>query len=179
MSAVAELLAEAKTAGVKFHVKGPGNIAMSAPRAPPPELMARIKAAKPALLVMLGAVAVEIPADWTAGVARMRVMPCPTAVPPVQWGEMVTDAEHFLTSQWASTSAALGWDTPSLFGCHRDRPLQRLDCQGVVWLFGAAAIVAVTDSAIIIRGGGGTTLTCCRPKASKSDLIILAWELAP
>ena len=53
MSAVSELMAEAEAVGVRFQIAGPGKITLKAKRAPPPESVARIKAAKPVLLVAL------------------------------------------------------------------------------------------------------------------------------
>jgi hypothetical protein len=51
---VAALLAEAREAGISFSV-GDGKLKMRAKREPPPELVARIRAARPVLLAMLGA----------------------------------------------------------------------------------------------------------------------------
>jgi hypothetical protein len=50
---VAALLAEAREAGISFSV-GDGKLKMQAKREPPADLVARIKAAKPALLAVLG-----------------------------------------------------------------------------------------------------------------------------
>ena len=176
MSAVAALLEEAKAAGIRFEVKGPGQLGLCARKAPPPELVARIKAAKPALLVVLGALPLDTPREWREGVAMLQAMSCPDRVPAKAWAELVTNSVRFIGSTFAARTAALGWTTTDLWGCHAMRPWQRIDYLGVLWLVHDGEFVAVTADTITIRTSTGPRLTSRRLRQALSG-VCLAWEL--
>ncbi len=53
MAAVDDLLQELEARGIRIRVAGPGDIRVSPPEAVDPELLERLKAAKPELLVAL------------------------------------------------------------------------------------------------------------------------------
>ena len=74
-----------------------------------------------------------IPRAWAEGFARLQMTACPAAMRPDRWRQMIDDAGRFL-DRWAAKAAALGWDTASVFGVHADRPIERVDCAGLVWL---------------------------------------------
>ena len=175
MSAVAALLEEAKAAGIRFEIKGPGQLGLCARKAPPPDLVARIKAAKPALLVVLGALPLDTPQEWRDGVATLRAMSCPENVPAKGWADLVTNSARFIGSTFAARASAMGWSTADLWGCHAARPWQRIDCLGALWLLHDSEFVAVTAGAIAIRTSTGPRLSCRRSRPSKA--VCLAWEL--
>ena len=175
MSAVAALLEEAKAAGIRFEIKGPGQVELCARKPPPPELVARIRAAKPALLVVLGALPLDTPQEWRDGVATLQAMSCPENVPAKAWAELVTNSARFIGGPFAGCASALGWSAADLWGCHAARPWQRIDCLGALWLLHDSEIVAVTADAITIRTSSGPRLTSRRSRPSNA--VCLAWEL--
>lgn len=65
--------------------------------------------------------AVEVVADWVAGVVRLGTMPPPRTYPAHAWQQLIVDAERFL-GDWAAQAHRLGWPDWELFGCHRRAP---------------------------------------------------------
>jgi hypothetical protein len=179
VSAVVALLADAAAAGVTFYAEGPGQIEMRAKKKPPAELIATIRAAKPALLCILGALAVEIPTEWREGARRLQVMQTPPDLAEARWRALASDTAIFLAGRFAAQAAALGWTTFDLWGCHPRRPLVRLDCRGALWGVALAEIVGGTATAIAIKTNTGSMLSIRRPQPAPGTPLALAWEMGP
>ena len=100
-------------------------------------------------------------------------MACPAGMRPDRWQEMIDDAGGFL-DRWAVKAAALGWDTASVFGAHAERPVERVDCAGLVWLLHGDEVVAITADMARIRTRTGALQTYHRrPRPGVAPL----WEL--
>ncbi len=177
MSVVAEVIAEATAAGIRFQVDGPGEITLRARQAPPAELVAKLRAHKPALLVMFGAVPSEVPQEWRDGVAKLQAMSSPEGVPAKAWHNLIANSASLLASPFATRAAMMGWPASGLWGCHARRPWQRIDCLGALWLLKDTEIVAITVDAITIRVKSGGRLTCKRPRPAPGEPVTLAWCL--
>ena len=77
--------------------------------------------------------------------------------------------------RWAATAAALGWGPADLWGCHREKPYERLDCAGLLWLLNGAEIVTLTADTATIRTQTGAIQSFRRRPAPTGT--VLAWEL--
>jgi hypothetical protein len=177
MTALAELLAEARAAGIRLAIKPEGRLEMRARRAPPPELIERIKEAKPALLAVLGAAMVETPSEWGAGAFRLYAMPVPSVAPSTHWAALVAATRCFIDDGWGRKASALGWRAVDLWGCHAERPAQRLDLAGALWLVGSGTIAAIAPMTISLRTHTGARLTIYRRCLCADEPIVLAWDL--
>jgi hypothetical protein len=75
----------------------------------------------------------------------------PASVSERRWQALIAAAGHFI-NRWAKASAALGWTTTEIFGCHPTHPEQRIDLQGLLWLIHDGwSIRAVAASLIELR----------------------------
>lgn len=72
-----------------------------------------------------------IPAEWFAGLARLRVMDAPDGISLRSWRRIVETAEAFVTA-WGGQAHSLGWQTSELFGVHRDGLWVRFGSMGLV-----------------------------------------------
>lgn len=114
-----------------------------------------------------------IPRLWAEGFARLQMTPCPAAMRPDRWRQVIDDAGRFL-DRWAAKAAALGWDTASVFGVHADRPIERVGCAGLVWLLRGNEIEAISSSVARIRTrSGAVQIYDRRPQSAGVPL----WEL--
>ena len=191
MSAVAlDLLAEAYRQGVRLITTPAGTIKASAPTAPPPDLLAQLKAHRAELIAALvdaetdefeeraaivqdGAVA---PRAWAEGYARLRPDHPPGDVPLRRWQTFVDDCGQFLDGGWAERVALLGWGPLDLFGCDRARPFARIDHAGLLWLLNGDKLLDLDrHTASIERRTGARQRFRRRPVAVGE--IVLAWEL--
>ena len=91
----------------------------------------------------IAATASEIPPQWIEGATRLRGMSLPAAVPNVVWTALLAATARFIAGGWTPEAAALGWSALDLWGCHPERPAQRLDLAGALWLIGADDVTAI------------------------------------
>jgi hypothetical protein len=114
-----------------------------------------------------------VPADWTAGVARLQTMARPPMIGPDRRQQVIADAGRFL-DRWGAQAAALGWTTLDVFGAHPTHPLQRLDCAGLILLLHGDELVAITADTARTRKRSRAILTYYRrPRPGAVPL----WEL--
>lgn len=104
------------------------------------------------------AVAGGIPRAWAEGFERLRAMACPAGIRPDRWRQAIVDAGRFL-DQWGGQAAALGWSTTDVFGAHPVKPLERVDCAGLILLLHGDELVAITAGAARTRRRSGALLT--------------------
>jgi len=86
------------------------------------------------------------PRAWAEGFARLDPNKPPGDVPPRRWLRFINDCGRFLNAGWAERAAVLGWGPLDLFGCDRDRPFDRVDHMGLLWLRSGGTIVAIGRS---------------------------------
>ena len=121
----------------------------------------------------LAKVAPGVPAEWVDGVARLSTLPPSITIPRQGWLLAVKDARRFLRD-WAGQGWALGWTTADIFGAHPTRPIQRIDCAGLILLLHGDEIVALTVEAGHIRTRTGAPMTF--PRRRRPGAVPL-WEL--
>lgn len=119
----------------------------------------------------------RIPHEWAEGYSRLNPNRPPADVQARRWQQFVDDAGRFLDGGFAERAAALGWESFDLFGCDRDRPLARLDQQGLCWLIAGNRLLDISEGAAILETWTGARQTF-RRKLSEPGRV-LAWELAP
>ena len=177
MSAAA-VLADLKHAGATVTVEG-DNLRVTAPVAVPVEVLDRLRAHKAEVVALLSRRKPEPAADamsreWAEGFARLQTMSPPANVPPRRWEQFIGDSARF-ADLWAATAAALGWGPADLWGCHQNKPYERIDCAGLLWLLNGAEIVALTADTATIRTRTGAIQSFRRRPAPPGT--VLAWEL--
>lgn len=96
--------------------------------------------------------------EWNEGVAQLSEMARPARIRPDDWPRIVADAARLLDG-WGAQAAALGWTTLDIFGAHPMRPVERVDCAGLVLLLRGAEVVAVSNETIVTRNRSGARLT--------------------
>jgi hypothetical protein len=89
------------------------------------------------------------------------------------------DSCRFIEDGWAAKASNLSWATLDLWGCHPERPVQRVDLAGALWLLGGGDITAISDRVIAIRTPTGSLLAFCRRLHRPAAPIVAAWELTP
>jgi hypothetical protein len=218
MSAVAlDLLAEAHRYGVRLIATPAGTIKARAPKAPPLELLAKLKSHRAELVAALGAADTAIahgsdvpmnaedrqgsaktanekvwrpsaelavvgigarcsvPAEWSAGHARLDPNLPPPEVPPKRWLQFVDDCGRFLDSPFCAVAAALDWSPLDLFGADRDKPFARIDQAGLLWLLNGDRLVMLSEhSATIVTKTGRHPSYRRKPSGPGR---CLAWDL--
>lgn len=192
MSAAREILSLARSYGVTLKRQGRDTLRVRAPRKPPDDLLAELRAHKADLLALLAgpwsdehderAAIIEVdagcPRAWAEGYARLCAMAPPGDVPEGRWQRFIDDCGHFLDDGWAGRAAALGWQSLDLFGCDRYKPFARIDCAGLLWLLKGYQLVALTANTAVIATSGGAR-QIFHPKALHEPNEVLAWELLP
>jgi hypothetical protein len=117
-----------------------------------------------------------VPSEWIRGVARLDYGRAPHGVPLHRWRQLVNDCHKFMNApeNWSIRARALGWDTPSLFGCST-RPLDHLGRAGLLWnLAGGKLTQLYKDSAMISAPDGSQRTFHRRPSAAD---VTLPWRL--
>ena len=114
------------------------------------------------------------PRAWADGFARLDPNRSPAGVPLKRWRRFVDDVGLFL-DRWAGKAAALGWGPEDLFGAHPQKPFERIDYLGLLWLLNGARIVALTGDAAAIETAGGARQSCRRKPHVAGRFM--AWEL--
>jgi hypothetical protein len=148
----------------------------------PPDLVTRLRAAKPAIVAVLSAGkrdnSDDIPAEWTRGAELLDPETPLGDFPAAAWERVVGDIYGFINSSAARQAAQLGWSTLMLFGCCRFKPYARIDRAGLLLLLRGDRIVSIEPNrATIAAKLGGSTSTCrCRPIDPAHVMPI--WELA-
>ena len=117
---------------------------------------------------------VGLPSEWAEGIARLQTMSPPANVPPRRWEQFIDAAARF-ADRWAAKAAALGWGPVDIWGCHRDKPYERIDCAGLLWLLNGNEIVAMTTGTATVRTRTGAIQTF-RRRVIPPDTV-LAWDL--
>jgi hypothetical protein len=115
----------------------------------------------------------DFPEVWRDGLACLQKMACPAVVRPDRWQQLVGDASRFL-GQSGHDAAAAGWDTASLFGVHPEKPAERFDCSGLIWLLRGNDVVAICPKTARIRTRSGAAQSYQRPSRPTG---VLLWEL--
>lgn len=176
MSAAA-VLADLKHAGATVTVEA-DNLRVTAPVAVPAEVLDRLRAHKTEVVALLSRRKPEpatdaMPREWAEGIVRLQMMSPPTNVPPRRWEQFIAAARF--ADRWAAKAAALGWGPVDIWGCHRDKPYERIDCAGLLWLLNGNEIVALTADTATIRTRTGAIQTF-RRRVIPPDTV-LAWDL--
>ena len=86
----------------------------------------------------------DILREWAEGFARLDPDRAPGDVPLKRWHRFVEDVGLFLASPFCASAAALGWGSYDLFGCDRERPFDRIDQAGLLWLLNGERLVMLT-----------------------------------
>jgi len=118
-----------------------------------------------------------LPAPWADGVSRLRGMRAPAGVPSGAWTMLLVATTALIGGGFAYEAARSGWDDFALWGCHRVRPVQRVDVAGALWLIGSDEILSVTPMAIALRTPTRAQLTIYRRRPRAGEPVALAWDL--
>jgi hypothetical protein len=119
---------------------------------------------------------VGVPREWAEGLARLDCLAPSAGIPAHRWRRLIDNAGQFI-DRWADRAAALGWDTPSVFGCHLDAPSRRYDLQGLLWCIGDGELIAITATSATIRSPNGYFLTYRRVPAPPGERVGPIWEV--
>jgi hypothetical protein len=115
------------------------------------------------------------PRAWAEALARLDPAKPPIDIPPERWVRFIDDFGRFLDA-WVHYALALGWSPLDLFGCDRERPWERIDHQGLLWLINGNSLVALsTETAIIETPPNGRQTY--RRRTLEPGCVVLAWEL--
>jgi hypothetical protein len=83
-----------------------------------------------------------------------------------------------LARELAADAARLGWDAYDLFGCDRDKPIDRVDKQARSLMgVGRQSHRGLAEDTATIETGGGVRHTWRRKPGEPG--LVLAWELVP
>jgi hypothetical protein len=116
------------------------------------------------------------PRAWAEGFARLHPDRPPSDVPLRRWQTFVDDVGRFLDGPFLTVAVTLGWGPLDLFGCDRDRPFNRIDKAGLLWLLNGDRLVALSENTAAIERRTGSRYTYHRKQLESGRT--LAWELA-
>jgi hypothetical protein len=97
-------------------------------------------------------------------------------MPERRWRTVVYDIEKFLTSSFAETAAALGWDSLDLFGADSNRPFARIDQAGLLLLLGGNKLLTLTADTATIETRTGARQTYRRKPRGPGRALL--WDHA-
>lgn len=115
----------------------------------------------------------RLPEVWLDGLACLQKMACPAVVRSDRWQQLVGDASRFL-GQLGPDAEEAGWDAASLFGVHPEKPAERFDYAGLIWLLRGNDVVAICPKTARIRTRSGVTQSYHR---RSRPTAVLLWEL--
>jgi hypothetical protein len=98
----------------------------------------------------------------------------PAYISETRWLQVINDAGLFLDS-WGAKLAAMGWESPEVFGVHPRCPEARLDTRGLVWALQGRKIIALAKDQVVIETENGNKQTISRRVETEG---VVAWELA-
>lgn len=130
--------------------------------------------AERAALVEVGA---KVPREWAEGFARLQVVRPPAGIAVWRWQQVIDDAGRFL-DRWAAQAAALGWRTLDAFGVHPEKPVERFDAAGLVWLLRGAEVVAIAEMTAKVKTTSGVLQTFSRRDPEHPEAVAV-WSLEP
>jgi hypothetical protein len=119
-----------------------------------------------------------IPRGWAEGLARLHPDRPPADVPAKRWHRFIDDIGWFLDTSWGKNVAALGWGPFDLFGCDRERPYDRIDHAGLLWLLNGNKLIEMDGHKALIETRTGARQTYRRRPVAVGE-VVLAWELPP
>jgi len=183
-----ELLAEAQRYGIRLTPTASGTIKASAPKSPPPEVLAKLKAHRSELLSALAepetggfeerAAIIEhdgsICRAWAEGFARLDPNRPPANVPLRRW-RAVIDAIGAFLDRWAPEAIAKGWKAADIFGADAIRPEVAWLNAGPLWCGNGARVIEVHPDHIVFETRSGVRQTHYRCVHMRPRT--LPWEL--
>jgi hypothetical protein len=116
------------------------------------------------------------PMTWIAGLEAFDQKPCPIAVEPKRWLQLQEDTKHFV-DRWGKQAAALGWSALNIFGCHPERPADRYDFMGLIWIIAGADIRAMGTDVVTLQTRSGALQRTWKCGDVRGQILV--WELAP
>jgi Type I restriction modification DNA specificity domain len=119
----------------------------------------------------------RIPSSWIDGVARLDHHRPLTDIPPHRWRQFLSDCNNFLIGDenWAGRAAELGWNTATLFGCRRARPLDHPGGAGLLWAIQGGRLVELhRDWAVIELAANGSRRVFERRRVDAGN-VTLPW----
>ena len=129
--------------------------------------------AERAALAEIGA---GVPREWAEGFARLQVTRPPAGIALWRWQQVIDDAGHFL-DRWAPQASALSWRKLDVFGVHPEKPIERFDAAGLVWLLRGAEVVAIAEMTAKLRTASGVVQTYARRDPEHPEAVAV-WELS-
>jgi hypothetical protein len=186
MTVAVDLLNRARRLGVEVQRRG-DRLHLKAPAAPPDDLLVTLKQKKNEILEFLIHQARQqcqdeisskeaiSPACWVAELARLSPEKVPAEISTTCWRRFIASLSRFCDSGWEVKAEQLGWSAIELFGYHRDAPMGRLDCLGLVWFLEGGEIVGMSRETAIIRRMSGAKQTFRRSGRTHAHCK-LPWE---
>ncbi|MDX9690646.1 MAG: hypothetical protein RBT70_09355 [Alphaproteobacteria bacterium] len=186
-----KILSEVKQAGGSLECVGGDRLRVMAPRPLPPDLVERVKANKPEIILALCAAPVSvdqgpfaeraaiiqangIPQEWAEGFALLCTRERPAVFTPERWGELLDDGGYFLDA-WGRQAAGLRWSAADVFGVNPDAPEWRYDGMGLIPCLNGRRVVAITQDTARIDCGDGASLTFYRHTLSAESITL--WDV--
>jgi transcriptional regulator with XRE-family HTH domain len=97
---------------------------------------------------------------------------------PTSTPDTFDDCGRFLDEGWAKRRGR-AWVGPlDLFGCDRERPFDRIDELGLLWMLKGGTVVELHRNRAILQTASGATQTY-RRRPVEVGRVVLAWELIP
>ena len=185
-----DLMARLQAAGGRLSIED-GQVFDEASAPLPDELVEQLRAAKPALIDMLGRNDVEPgarpganvillavppggPGQWAQGVADLLAMALPVRWPGDRWTLLREDAFGFLRDHGAE-AARLGWDLLDIFAVDPRAPVARYDAMGLVPLLHGRRVVELHHHRAVIENHGNKNTTFTRHPVPATRVAV--WEL--
>jgi hypothetical protein len=115
------------------------------------------------------------PPEWAYALTGLEARARPDSIPAERWAQAVADA-GYLVRELGAAPDRCGWTLADIFSAHRERPLARYDCMGLVLLLEGRKIGPIDQDQIAIRQPGGNSLRFRIRQMPTSETMML-WDL--
>ena len=93
----------------------------------------------------------DVPAPYAQRLAELQ-RACPEGVPPDRWRLCLEDAGKFFP-RWGRRAQKLGWSSQDLLSLHPEKPMERDDQKGLLWLTRGQKVADLGAKSTRLSGG--------------------------
>jgi hypothetical protein len=98
-----------------------------------------------------GAIEIAAPAPYASRLSEVQ-QACPDGVPRERWRLCLEDARIFF-ARWGQQAQKLGWSGQDLLGLHPEKPMERDDQKGLIWLLRGQTVTDFDARSAKLSGG--------------------------
>lgn len=115
------------------------------------------------------------PRAWAEALARLDPEQPSAGTTVGRWAGFVDDCGRFIDQGWPAAAESFGWGPMELFGCDRERPVEKIERAGLVWQIAGGILVELTAARAAVRTANGGKHEFRRSRTGDAGTV-LAWQ---